>query len=320
MDHLFKQLHQAIRQADRILLTMHQKPDGDALGASSAMFSWLLRENKNVTAFCVDAPAHMFSYLDNIHRYTQDPKTFDQPYDLIIVLDSGDLRICGITDLLPRLPAGYQIANLDHHLTNTNYGHFNLVMPEASSASEVVFHFFQTNDIFIDASMATSLLTGVLTDTNSFSTSSTSAESLQIASKLFSAGARYHEIAERIHNYQSVDTLKLWGKLLSRLNHNAKYDMATTYILLEDLKGLPPGLEDGLANFLSSVIGQVDAIMVLKELPTGEVKGSLRSKTRDVSKLAQHLGGGGHKLAAGFTVKGRIKATPQGPRIVVDSE
>jgi phosphoesterase RecJ-like protein len=315
MDHLFKQLGQAIRQADRILLTTHQKPDGDALGASSALLNWLLRENKNVTAFCLDAPPQTFHYLDNIHLYTQDPKIFDQSYDLIIVLDSGDLQHCGITEYLPRLPGNYQIANLDHHVTNTNYGHFNLVMPQASSASEVVFHFFEANKIFIDPKMATSLLTGILTDTGNFSNSLTSAESLGIAGKLFSAGARYHEIAHHIHNYQTIDTLKLWGILLSRLNHNLKYDMATTYILQEDLKNLPSGIEDGLTNFLSSMVGQTDTIMVLKELPTGEVKGSLRSKSRDISKLAQRMGGGGHKLAAGFTVKGRIKVTPQGPVI-----
>ena len=93
--------------------------------------------------------------------------------------------------------------------------------------------------------------------------------------------------------------------------------MATTYFLLDDFNA-PSDDEsaDGLSNFLSAVCSDTDAIMVLREIPGGFVRGSLRSRSRDISKLAQSYGGGGHKKAAGFTVKGRIEETVDGPKIV----
>jgi len=315
ISHLFGRAHEAIRSADRVLLVAHKKPDGDTLGASSAVLNWLIREGKTPTVFCADLPAPSYRYLDNVDLYTNDPKVFEAAYDLVIVFDSGDLRYAGVHEFFPRLPAGYMLINIDHHVTNERFGHLNIVLPEASSASEIVWRLFEANRVDIDHRMATSLLTGLYFDTSNFSNAATTPLAIEAASHLMAAGARHLDILRNLLHDKSVDILRIWGILLARLRHNPEFDVAATYLLRSDVGGGPTDIADGLANFLNGVAGGTDTLMILRELPNNQVRGSLRSVKRDISKVAKLMGGGGHKKAAGFTVNGRIEETSEGPRI-----
>lgn len=314
--HLFGRLHHELQQSARVLLIAHKKPDGDTLGASSSVLNWLLREEKQVTVFCADLPPHIFQYIDNIHLYTNNPEVFDAKYDIVIVFDSGDLRYCGVAEHVPRLQPGYLLVNIDHHVTNEHFAHLNLVFTDASSTAEVVHRFYEANNIMVDPRMATSLLTGLFTDTSHFSNAATTSGSIDAAGKMFASGARHHDITRSVLNNKNVDTLKLWGLVLSRIHYNPRLDIVSTYVLNNDVGEMTSDVVDGIANFLNAVTGQTDTILVLKELPNGDIKGSFRSIKRDISKLAKLMGGGGHKKAAGFTVKGRIEVTPQGIKIV----
>lgn len=314
--HLFGRLHEAIRDSDRVLLVAHKKPDGDTIGSSSSFLNWLLREGKDVIVFCADLPPAMFRYIDNVHLYTNDPTVFDKTYDIVIVFDSGDLRYCGVADHFPRLPEGFLLVNIDHHVTNERFGHLDLVLTDASSTAEIVHRFFEENNVFVDPAMATSVLTGLFTDTSSFSNAATNPNAVDAASKLLAAGARLNDIHKHILHDKTVPALKIWGLFLTRLRYNATYDVVSTYLLEKDVQDVPGDLIEGIANFLNATTGGTDTIMVLREITGGLVKGSFRSVNRDVSKVAKLLGGGGHKKAAGFTVKGRIEETKDGPRIV----
>ena len=314
--HLFGRVHAAVLSAKKILLVAHQKPDGDTLGASSGFFNWCLREGRDVTVFCADAPPQMFRYLDNIHQYTSDPAVFARPYDLVIVFDSSSLPYCGVHEHILQIPPGYLLVNMDHHHTNERYADVNIVLTDASSTAEVVYRFFTENHVQIDEKMATCLLTGLCTDTSNFSNAATNALAVDAASALISGGARFQDILSHVWQSQRMDTLKLWGLMLERLQYSPVYDAATTYLLKGDVIDAPSDAVDGMSNFLNAVSAETDTILVLKELPDNQVKGSFRSMTRDVSELAKQYGGGGHKKAAGFTVKGRIEVTDKGPVIV----
>lgn len=312
---LFGQLHHALTTAKRVLLVAHKKPDGDTLGSSSAVLNWLIREEKEVTAFCADLPPATYHYLDNLHRYTNDPSVFDASYDVVVVFDSGDLEYCGIASHVPRLTSGYLLVNVDHHISNKRFGRLNIVPTDASSTAEVIHDFFAANRIWIDDRMATSLLTGLVTDTSFFSNPATTATSMSAAGNLLAAGARHTDIIRSILHNKDIDGLKLWGLMLSRLHRNRAGNLASTYLLVSD--GIrDAAMTDGMSNFLSAVVGDTETILVLTELPTGEVKGSFRSISRDVMKICKILGGGGHKKAAGFTIPGRIHVTKNGPTIV----
>ncbi|MBU0540389.1 hypothetical protein KKF59_00500, partial [Patescibacteria group bacterium] len=255
-----------------------------------------------------------FRYLDHAHCYSTDEKIFTAHYDIVIIFDSGDLQYCGVVEHMKHLPAGYLLVNIDHHPTNEGYGDINLVYPDCSSTAEVVARFFKHCGIEVDAKIATSLLTGLITDTGTFSNAATTSASMTTAAEMFSAGARFGDIAKNVQNNKTVASLKLWGILLDRLQYHEELNMVTTYMLQKDADDVGDAT-DGFTNFLNSVAGHADTIMFLKELPGGEVKGAFRSVKCDVSKLAKLLGGGGHKNAAAFTIKGRIKETDDGVRI-----
>lgn len=306
---LFLKVFEAIQQAKRILLVADGSPDGDSLGSSSAMLNWLIREGKDCAVFCITPIPRTFTYLDNIQRYTNDPKTFDQVYDLIMTFDTGSLRRCGIDQLLPKMPKGYVLINIDHHATNEKFGHINALFTDASSTAEVVYRFFEANNIKLDPAAATSILSGIWTDTSYFTNSATTKKSLEAAGQCFAAGARFSDIMKYMVKNKTLPMLKLLGIALAHLQKNEKYNVVSTYFLLRDLEGTPRADDamEWIVNYLSGVCADADTIMVLRETPEGKVKGSFRSIARDVSEVAKLLGGGGHKKAAGFAINGKLQ-------------
>jgi phosphoesterase RecJ-like protein len=316
-EHLHREMYEKIRAANRILLVSDGKADGDSIGSTSAMLNWLHREGKTVHAFSMEGIPSSLRFLDGTQHITNDPSVFTNAVDLVITFDASDPTRAGLTEHLPKIPTAPTVLVFDHHETNPRYGHINAVFTNACSTCEVIYDFFHTNTISIDHRMATSLLTGITTDTTSFTNAATTESGMRAAAHLLSCGARQHDIAKHLVRNTSVRRLQLWGAILSRLRRNPRVDIATTYILPSDLT-TPEDEEllNGLSNFLSAVNTDTDATLVLHDLGNGSVRGSFRSTTRDMSKLAKLLGGGGHKKACGFTVQGRIEVTAAGPRIV----
>ncbi|MFA6447081.1 MAG: bifunctional oligoribonuclease/PAP phosphatase NrnA [Patescibacteria group bacterium] len=315
--HELTSLHKALKDKQRVLLIAHKSPDGDAMGATAAFYQWLKREGKEPVLFCATQPEKQFSYLENFYEYSSDPAVFDAIFDAVIVFDSGSLPYAGVDAFMPRLKHAPLIVDFDHHAVNTKYGDINIIDPSATSTSELCGQFFESNEIFIDPIMATALLTGIFWDTNYFSNSATTTGSMDMGGRLISAGARFSDIGNHVLKDKNIPLLKMWGLALSRLKKNATYDVASTYIYDKDIKNL--GLEafgkDVLINFINAVCGGAGTIMVLHDLENGTIKGSLRSINKDVAKFAEFFGGGGHKRAAGFSLKGKIVETAKGFKV-----
>ncbi|MFC1598540.1 bifunctional oligoribonuclease/PAP phosphatase NrnA [Patescibacteria group bacterium] len=309
-----------IKKAEHILLVSHEKPDGDTLGASLAMAQYFNKEDKKYKHFCYDKPAAYFSFLPLIEQIVDDYDLIDlNDHDLVITIDCGDINRTRIADDLIKFKKTTTIINIDHHQSNENFGHHNLVIPQASSTSEIIYKFFAYHKIEPDKYMATSLLTGILTDTMNFTNAATNQESLKIAADLLNNGARVTKIISQISQNKNLASLKLWGKVLSRLEFNSNFNFAYTVITKKDLqenKVTAEDARDGLANFLST-INDVDFIMVLTEENDNLIKGSLRTTkdTINVAKIAEALGGGGHPKAAGFKVDGKLIKTSKGWQI-----
>ncbi|KKR48884.1 MAG: MgpA protein [Candidatus Magasanikbacteria bacterium GW2011_GWC2_40_17] len=306
-----KKIHQEILGAENILLISHKNPDGDTLSSACAMMQYLRSLGKNHTAFCATSLNKNLAFLPHLEYFVQDPQIFKNNYfDVIIIFDSGDLLYAGVEDHFKKLDYSPTIINIDHHATNQFYGHYNLVVPEAASTTEVLYRFFQINDVDLDKHISTCLLTGIVTDTGHFTNPSTSASSLKIASRLMSGGANLRLIQGWTIKNKTLDGLKLWGKVLSRLSKNENWDIATAIISQKDLDGQNIADEEieGLANFLNNLSG-AKIVLLLKEKNNGVIKGSLRTTdpTIDVSKLAVFFGGGGHAKAAGFSLKGQLE-------------
>lgn len=307
MRQVAQQIHNHIKDANKMALISHPNPDGDTLGAAVAFAEYLQTLGKEVKIFCLTPVPDKFNFLNNIHLISNDPDIFLE-LDTITVLDCGDLRFAGVAETLKNNPA--TIINIDHHATNEKYGHLNMVIPEASSTTEIVYNFFKINNIRITSSMATALLTGLITDTENFSNQATSHTSLTAASELLRFGANRNIINHSLVQNKSIALLKLWGLILSRLNKKENSDTAYTYLTISDIVEYGVNDEDveGISNFLNKLEG-VKISLFIKETIDGKIKGSLRTTNDDVdvAKLAKQMGGGGHKKAAGFTTNGTIE-------------
>jgi len=314
-DFLYKSAHDILKRANSVLLVAHRKPDGDAVGSTSAIVNWCAKEGIAVTPFCADPVPPHFMYLRGAERYATDPAEFTRGHDVVLVCDSGDLRYAGVAEHMSGMRHGPVVLNFDHHVTNELYGDINIVDPKASSASEIVYRFLRHIGAEIDQDIATCLLTGIFADTGNFSNPATTRGSMEAASYLLRRGARLHDIARNLLRNKSVGTLQLWGAVLSRLKYNEKMGVASTAIFNKDLGGVDSEQVEGVSNFLNAYL-DAKVIMVLKEMPDGTVRGSLRSADDvDVSEYAKVMGGGGHKKAAGFSVPGRIIETEDGWRV-----
>ncbi len=305
-----QQINTAVAQAKNVLVIGHQKPDADAIGSMVAVSHWLTDQGVISTIFCVDQPGSNLRWINNFEPVVTNPaELFSQQFDLVVMVDSGDLKYAGVDTLMPQLSGAPKIINIDHHFTNQSYGDINLVVPAAVSTTAVLYQFFKTIHYKISAKTASALLAGILFDTYNFTNPNTTDSAMKISSSLLAAGASLPHISDAILKTKTVAALKVWGDVLTRLRHNQEFNIASTVITLADLEsGLSKSeMAEGVANFLNNLSG-VAAVLILQELPDGMIKGSFRTNEDnvDVSALAKLFGGGGHKKAAGFKIKGKL--------------
>ncbi len=310
---IYKNILAEINAASYVMLVMHQKPDGDTAGAALALAHYLDTIEKPHTCFCIDELSPGLRFLPGAHKVTTDERHWHPEtagFDLVIVLDAGDLKYAGVADYIDALEHNHKIINIDHHATNAGYGHHQLVITDASSTCEIVHDLLDSIDA-LNKEMATCLMTGLVTDTGCFTNLATTASAIDTAGKLLLKGVNMKQITDRTMQNRNASTLKLWGRALERL-HRDPNGLVTTVIRKSDIEecGADTEAVEGVANFLNSLDDETDAkaIMVLTERGDGIVKGSLRTThpLMDVSKIATLFGGGGHTKAAGFTIAGQI--------------
>jgi len=313
---LFRSAQGVLAGARRVLTVSHRKPDGDALGSTTAFINFCLGRGIAVTAFCADPPPEQYAYLPGIERFTSDRSVFqDRGYDALVVFDSGDLRYAGVADLVAGMPRRPVMISFDHHATNERYADINVVDAGASSTAEVIYNYLLDAGAVIDPDLATCLLTGIYTDTDSFTNPATTDKALRAASYLIGRGAQIQTISIRLTHNKSLPSLRLWGQVFSRLKFDEALGIASTAVFCEDCAGVGDDQVEGMANFLNNFL-ESKVVLVLKEVPGGLVKGSFRTAAEiDVSAVAKQLGGGGHRKAAGFTIPGRIAETASGWRV-----
>ncbi|OGD67020.1 hypothetical protein A3F08_03680 [Candidatus Berkelbacteria bacterium RIFCSPHIGHO2_12_FULL_36_9] len=300
-----------IEKSENVLLLTHENPDGDALGSLLALSLSLEKINKKAVPVCPDKIAKLFHFLPESQTIRQDFLLGD--FDLIIILDCGDLRRTGFADRLKEFSKNKRkIINIDHHPKNDLHriSALNLVDYSASSTAEIIYKLINNLKIEIDSNIATALLCGIYTDTGAFKHSNTSTAVLDIASDLMRKGARLKKITENISNGRSVSALKLWGVALSRIQKNEKLGIVTSFITKDDLEKCSACADDlaGIVNMINA-IPKTKAAILFSEVEDGKIKASLRTESErvDVSRLANIFGGGGLKKASGFTINGHLR-------------
>lgn len=315
-NHIIRQMHSHIARAKDIALLTHENPDIDAISSVMAFSHYLDNLNKQHTIFLKNVPPGMFDELLFQKSYSTDPEAMHaKPYEVIIVFDSGDLHHTGIETIIVEHQKKATICNIDHHPTNNFFGSINLVEINAVSTTEIIYDFIKEMRNELSAPQAEYLLAGILGDTNNFTNHNTTPRSVEIAAKLIRRGVNVGKIAETIKQKKSLETIHCWGKIFSRLVINKKYNIAIAVISKKDMEKLEehPEMFNGVANYLNNISG-VKCSMVIKEFPDEVIKVSMRSNDNllDLSKFTKLFNGGGHKKAAGFSIRGKLVETDTG--------
>ncbi len=305
-----KKFCEALKSHDHYLLSCHVLPEGDAVGSILAMDSLLRRLGKKTMVVCQDSFPERLCFLSG-HRYwhrADDLKKKGLSFKTLVVADSPTLdRIGRVKNLLH---PDAVIFNIDHHVSNACFGHFNYIRPEAAASAEVITEIFHYLKIPISKEDAANLYVAISTDTGSFKYSNTTVHCLRIAAELLTAGIDVEKINEQIYATYSLNKINLYSRLLARVRTAARGRVAWAEMKREDLLHSGANYEDteGFIDFLK-YLKEVKVAFFLVEMPhTAEVKVSFRSKGNyDVNKIATHFSGGGHKKASGCTLKMTIE-------------
>jgi|GEM_PF-740662 len=230
-------------------------------------------------------------------------------YDVLVALDSTDFDRIGSVyaenrSALQNIP----VINIDHHVTNSNFGDINVVDVSATSTCELIFSFIESLDkSFIESEVATLLLAGIISDTDRFQNGNTTPKSLTVAAQLIATGARRTEIITNVFKTHPVSTLKLWGKILSNVKEDRQAKIVWSTVSYREIEeaGSNEGETSGVLNELLSTAPDANVILLIAERSPGFIAVSMRTNSDKVllDKIALSFGGGGHRQAAGFKIE-----------------
>ena len=282
-----------LKTLDRVAVTTHVGADGDAIGASAALLR-LMRSLGAEAVFCHAEPVPEY-----LRWLLPDDALQEIPagHDLLVV-DTSRADRTGV----PIPEAGARL-NLDHHEDNPFYAELNLVDAHAAASAEVVARLYRELDVPFERDAAQAIYVGVKTDTGGFNFRNISPAAHELVSDLLRAGVVPAEVSERINRRGSLQQLKIVGASLANAIRHGEVLIST--VDNDDYARTGAGELDSkeAIDQLRTVEG-IDMVAHLREVPQG-TKGSLRSETIDVGEIARTFGGGGHRLAAGYTTARR---------------
>ena len=299
-----------IKKAQHILLASHSEPDGDAISSLLGLGLALGKLNKKTTLYNASPIPAVYRFLPSVERIVRHIRKANT-YDLAFILDCGDLaRIGEASTIIARIPV---IINVDHHITNTGFGDIQLVDPSACSTAEIVYRLIKRLNVTIDKAIATSIYTGILTDTGSFRFSNTNQAAFAISREMAELGVEPYNVSQHVFGTYSLGRIKLLNLALDsiEISDNGKLSIMTVTRSMLAATGTHPEDVDGMINYARR-IEDVKVAALIQEQRNGKSDSdsqgrfhvSLRSDgSVDVAAIAGAFGGGGHVSAAGFQVE-----------------
>ena len=291
------EVREKLSQAKNITILTHLNPDADTIGTGLGIYTLLSKERSKKVEI-VNASNSLPRYLDFLPHFSKIKDTMDFEESLVITCDCGNIERLGV-NLDNR-----DIINVDHHISNENYGAINVVIPEYASASQVAYALFK-HLYTIDKSAASCFYTALLSDTQYFTTSSVNAEVFEVAKELVDLGVDPAEVAQHFTQRRSLASLRILEKALGNLSLKLDAKVAILYVTHDDIDAAGATMPDmeGIVDYAKSLV-TVEVGVFVMETEEG-LRVSLRSKGADVSIIAREFGGGGHRVAAGFTLTQR---------------
>lgn len=293
---------QAIRSATQPVLSCHVGPDGDALGSMIALGLALKSQGVSVSASYSEpfVIPKQYTFLPGLDLLVP-PASLPAEPDLMITFDAGSMDRLG--DLSANAGAAKTLIVVDHHRSNDSFGTINLIDPNAAASAVIVHELLKRMEIPLTTEIAACLYTALVTDTGRFQYQNTTPAVMQIAADLLSYNIEHDKIARIVYDTHPTAYLRLLSAALDRAEVMDVPSMIWTWVENADLHKAGIGLDDteGLIDVVRTA-EEAEVALVMKQMPEGHYKVSMRSKgATDVGAVCQAFGGGGHALAAGFT-------------------
>jgi len=302
-----KEIKTAIKRFDRFLVSAHINPEGDSIGSQIAMASLLRRLGKEVLVMNESPVPHLLRFMNGAENISKEiPRNFN--FQAAIILDCPDLtRVGKVSECIDK---GATVINIDHHVSNVNFGKYNWVDTGSSSVGEMVFELFKAFKLKIEYDEAVAMYIAIMTDTGSFKYTNTSSKTHRVVAELIERGVGPYDMYEKIYETSSLQDINLLGEALQTLKVSDDGKVARLWVTKKMLKKTKASLEgtEGIINFGRSIAGVEIAVFFRETGTEGRIKVSFRSKGRiDVNKLASFFKGGGHATASGCTVFGKME-------------
>lgn len=290
-----------IIQSQRIVITSHLRPDGDSICTSLALYFIGKNLGKEMAIINKDNTPFPINQYPDI-KMIQIGQIAPQKFDVIILLECANVSRSGQLNI-----EDYFKINIDHHYSNDYYADIDWVDPEASAVAEMAVKLCKKMNVTITPEIANHLYCGIVSDTGSFQFSNTNAEAFRACSELVAHGASPIKVSELLFNNNPPEKIKLLGFVLSTLQLNETGDVAVITMFKEHLDKLNlREIETEDITTLARSIKGVKMVLFFKQMAEDTYRVSLRSKgSANAAKIAEFYGGGGHRHAAGFTVKGK---------------
>lgn len=296
---------EALKGYHTFSVSTHVSPEGDALGSAIALALALRAAGKTADVVIKDPVPASLDFLPHqgvVFRHD----TLPRPYDVLAVVDCGDLGRTGMFDRTP--PPVKLLVNIDHHITNRGFGGLNWIVPDATASGQMVYELIRAWGLPISREIALCLYTTLLTETGSFRYSNTKPATLRMAADLLECGVDAAAVSQAIYDRNSPGRLRLLGELLRGMERHPSGKIAWVTVTQDLFRATGTTAEDTeeMVNYPRSLKG-VEVAVLFREVTPTQYKISLRSQGRvNVATVAESFGGGGHRNAAGCTVQGDL--------------
>ncbi|KAA0893975.1 DHH family phosphoesterase [Oryzomonas rubra] len=317
MNETIQDIASVIRANSSFLITSHESPDGDAVGSTLALASFLRKSGKEVCVHLRDQVPDLYAFLpgaDTVAHHIPD-----RDFDVAFVQDIGEFSRAG-EEFCSFKRIG-TLVNLDHHLGCDSFGHHNLIDPQAAATGVLVHRVISALGGPMDRDTALCLYVSIITDTGSFRYSNANTEAFAIAGEMIGYGINAWDVAEQLYENQPRKRLELLSKCLPTLEVISNGRAASVAVTLDmyAVTATDAELTDGFINYPRSIRG-VEVAIFFRQLSEQRYKIGFRSKGKvNVAGFAASMGGGGHHNAAGCTVDGTLDEVKAKVYAIVES-
>lgn len=317
MNEIIQDIVSVIRANTSFLITSHESPDGDAVGSSLALASFLRKIGKEVCVHLCDQVPDLYVFLPGVAAIVHHIP--DRDFDVAFVQDIGEFSRAG--EEFCNFKRIGSLINLDHHLGCDSFGDYNLIDPKAAATGVLVYRIISAFGYPMDRETALCLYASIITDTGSFRYSNANPEAFAIAGEMVGYGINAWDVAEKLYENQPRKRLELLAKCLHTLEV-LKNGLAASVAVTLDMYAVTATdaeLTDGFINYPRSIHG-VEVAIFFRQLAERKYKIGFRSKGKvNVAGFAAQLGGGGHHNAAGCTVDGTLEEVKAKVYAIVES-